>query len=159
MTTWFTQFIELKTEEEKNEFRKNITKIGYSAINQWLHSFNDMLKKMSENEFKQVESWLELGKEILPDLSSISPAWENKWKELFDLYQAKTEIYNQIPVEERAGNWQVLFDNPNTTDGIVCQPNIAFSEATYLYAKYQLGLKKAEVLQLQKVTISITRNG
>lgn len=159
MVVWFNRFIQISDDTEKNQFRENMTEAGFSAVNQWLRSFYDHVKNMDEQGFKSMREWLELGKEVLPELGQFSPSWQNTWQELFDLYQIKTEAYASIPDEQRDGEWQVLFDNPFSTDGIVCHSNKTFAEATYLFAKYRLTLKKAEYVKLQKVVTSMVQKG
>lgn len=159
MRTWFEQFIEITTDEQKIQFKNSIEEAGFSAFNQLIQSIYNNLKLMEEKEFKQLKIWLELGRELFPDLVSVSPSWENTWRDTFKIYQIKVDLYKEIPEEERNGEWQVLFDNPFSTEEIVCNPNKTFAEATYLMAKYQLGIKKTEIVKLQKVTTVIIRKG
>ena len=159
MGKWFEDFKKLTTEEEKNEFAQIVNKTGFSAINDLTRSFHDELKKIEENEFELMRGWIELGKKLLPDLLRFSPNWEYFWDETMQTLENKANYYQEIPAEERDGEWQVLFDNPFSTDGIVCHPEKSFTEAAYLAAKYLLHLKKAEIVKLQKVTHTIMKRG
>lgn len=159
METWFERLAEISTTEQKILFKKDIEEAGFSAINQLIGALNTQIKKMDEKEFKLVKDWLELGKELLPDLVSVSPVWKNTWEDFLDLYRIKVELFLEVPEEERDGEWQVLFDNPFTIHEVVCTPNKTFTEASYLMAKYQLNMKKAEIVKLQKITTTITKKG
>ncbi len=159
MTAWFESFIRISSPSEELAFKDSIEDVGFSAVNQWIHSLHNTLKKMDEKEFVQVKQWLELGKGLLPNLKSFSPSWEETWNDLFHIYHLKVDFYSKISMEERNGEWQVLYDNHFSTDGIVCHSNNSFAEATYLAAKYQLHLKKAEYVKLQKVVTSIVSKG
>lgn len=158
-TTWFRSFINISSDAEKVAFKKEIEGTGFSALNQFINSLYDKVKNMDEKEFKEVKNWLELSKELLPDLSLYSPAWQDTWKELFYLYDTKVEIYSAVSNEERKGEWQVLFDNPFSTEQIVCHTNKTFTDAAYLTAKYQFKLRRAEYIKLQKVISVITKKG
>jgi len=159
MNGFFERFIHLSDESDKLDFKQSIEKAGFSAINQWIHSLYDHVKKMDEPEFNQVKRWLECGKELFPDLAVYSPSWANTWKELFEIHRRKADYYFTVSSDQRDGEWQVLYDNPFATDGIVCHTNKTFPEATYLAAKYQLGLKRAEYVKLQKVLTSLVHRG
>ncbi len=157
--SYYQQLKDINSEEQGILFKQTVEKIGFSAFNEIVQSFYEDLKKINENEFEQMEGWIKLGKELFPTPVLISPVWENFWQELSAIYQYKVELYNQISVDQRGGEWQVLYDNPMTTEMTVCHSGKTFEEATYLTAKYQLTMKRAEVLKLQKVITSITKNG
>ena len=156
---FYQQFKEIKTKEQGNQFKQTVEKVGFSAFNEIVQSLHGDLKKVNENGFEELVDWIKLGKELFPTPVSISPVWENIWQELLTIYELKKELYSQIPLEQRSGEWQVLFDNPMSTETTVCHIGKMFEEATYLTAKYQLTMKRAEVLKLQKVVTSITKNG
>ncbi len=159
MGNWFEHLTKINTDEEKNDFKKNILDEGFSAINDLINGFKEKLKLMDEDEFKLVKTWLELIKELLPDVTNISPAWDRIWEHLLHIYSIKVNLYHQVSKENRDGEWQVLFDNPLSTDEIVCHPKKTFQEATYIMAKYQQYLKKAEYVRLQKMITYITEEG
>lgn len=159
MSKWLEELSFIRTDEQKLSFKKNIENIGFSALNRLILSFYDKLKFMEEKEFKEVKRWVELGKELFPNLFLISPSWENTWEELMGIYTIKVALFEEVPQNQRDGEWQVIFDNPLSNDEIVCNPNLSFVVATYLMAKYQLHLKKAEYVKLQKVALSITKKG
>ncbi|OEF99928.1 hypothetical protein BHF71_07415 [Vulcanibacillus modesticaldus] len=159
MESWFNNFIEIATEEQKLNFKKSIEQEGFSAINQFIRSFYEKIKEMDQDEFEQVKNWLKKGEELFPNLVDFSPSFENTWRDLLQLYQIKVELFSQVPVDQRDGEWQILYDNPYSTEPIVCHSNKNFVEATYLMAKYQLGIKKAEIVKLQKVITVIIKNG
>jgi len=159
MRNWFDEFKNVTTDDEKKSFQQAVEQSGFSAMNEMTRSFHTELKKMDRQGFESMKDWIELGKELFPDLIRFSPTWEYFWKEVTQLYQYKVEYYELVSEEEQEGEWQVLFDNPFSTEGIVCNPNKNFAEATYLAAKYQLSFKKAEILKLQKVAHTIIKNG
>ncbi|MFV9510038.1 hypothetical protein [Tepidibacillus sp. LV47] len=159
MRKWFEDFKSLMTEEDRQDFKKAVEQAGFAAFNELNRSFYDELKKLEENGFETMEEWIELGRKLFPDLTQFSPSWEFFWDEISQIYQNKKEFYQLVPKEERNGEWQVLFDNPFSTDGIVCHTGKNFAEATYLAAKYQLSMKKAEILKLQKVSQTIIKRG
>ncbi|TCS84460.1 hypothetical protein [Tepidibacillus fermentans] len=159
MSKWFDDFKKLTTKEEKKVYKQTVEQGGFAVFNELIRSFHEELKKLDENGFEQMQDWIELGKELFPELYRFSPTWEYFWDEITQLYQNKQEFYQIVPKEERDGEWQVLFDNPFSTEGIVCHTDKNFAEATYLAAKYQLSMKKAEILKLQKVSNTIIKRG
>ncbi|MFX0559830.1 hypothetical protein TEPIDINF_001236 [Tepidibacillus infernus] len=159
MNKWFEQFTQLSLEEEKIEFKNKLEAVGFTAMNQLIQDFYEKLKNMDELEFDQIKKWLQWGSELFPNLSVISPSWENTWQDLAKIYDVKVGYFMEIPKEQRDGEWQVLFDNPFSTEGVVCHPRKTFNEATYLAAKYQLYMKKAEIVELQKIQLCYMKRG
>jgi hypothetical protein len=68
-------------------------------------------------------------------------------------------VLSCIPAEDRAGEWQVLIDNPYVPQQVVCYPALTFLDAAYMYGYFQRELKPHECLRLQKVTHLLIKNG
>lgn len=159
MTDWFEYFKEITIEQDKVKFKDDMEKTGFPAFNHLINAFFNKLKEMDESEFKQVEDWIQLGNELFPHMASISPAWDKIWEQLHNIYLTKVNLYNKVPEAERSGEWQVLYDNPLSTDEIVCNTSKTFIEATYIVAKYNSHLKKTEYVNLQKVVTVVKIEG
>ncbi|MNR53601.1 hypothetical protein D3C85_1736400 [compost metagenome] len=88
-----------------------------------------------------------------------SPSWETIWPEIELTIAAKRNIYTNIPHADRAGEWQVIMDNPLVVQEVVCYPGLSFEDAAYLYAYFRPQLEKSEYIRLQKIQTVIQEIG
>lgn len=147
----FELFKSAATLSDKQEAANRLIAGGYSAFSEFLHDFKAELKQCSEATMESINQILNDAKTAIPNPGSISPSWTYIWGELEETLNGKQEVLNQVPREQREGEWLVLLDNPYLNDGRVCYPGLSFIEAAYLYAYFKSDLKANEYVRLHKV--------
>jgi hypothetical protein len=147
----FARFTGLSRPDEEAAFGSSMREAGYFAFFTFLEQFREYLKAYGDAERMTVQSRLRRARAIFPDPGRFSPSWERIWDEFDRLCAAKNEALAAIPAGEREGEWQVLIDNPHLPQQVVCYPGLAFADAVYMYAYFQIGLKPNEILRLQRV--------
>lgn len=156
---FYNQFVDAKSQEDIESLTQNISIQGYSFINEWILQLEKEVKWADEEDFDRVKSLLDRAEQILPEPEKRSPLWEGIWGQLISVLANKKSIYKQIPASERINEWQVVIENPHSTEGITNHVRLSFPEAAYLYAKYRKSLSKREYLTLQRVQTFLTENG
>lgn len=147
----FEQFKEAHTEQQLREVQQQITSEGFSTFIKFLDGFTEFTKKYTDNQSEEVLTLLNKAKQLFPRPGQFSPSWSQVWDEFENIVQVKTRIFQKIPASERLGEWQVIMDNPFTSQEVVCYPALTFIEAIYLYAYFLPQMEKNEYLRLQKV--------
>lgn len=148
------------TEEDILELQQFVLKQGYSFVNEWSSSLRKQIEQADDfSELNLIEGKVELAAKILPNPQQMSPLWEELWSDMILMIQAKRSLYEQILEADQPGQWQLLFNNPYSTDGIVVHADLTFPQATYQFAVYRKDLAKHEYISLQKVVQSITVSG
>ncbi|MEK3723371.1 hypothetical protein [Paenibacillus sp. FSL H8-0034] len=148
-----------ESEQEQADYQQMVHNGGYSAFHQLLEGIKHKLKFMQDAEIEQVIGWLDKGQRLFPEPGVFSPSWLHIWDELRQIVSIKSDIMARIPLTERAGEWQILIDNPLSIQEIVCHPALSFDEAAYLYSYFRPGLEKNEYIRLQKIISLITDVG
>ncbi|HJV46008.1 MAG TPA: hypothetical protein VJ824_09840 [Bacillota bacterium] len=156
---FYTQFLTADTKQQKEDLSAIAVNQNYSFINLWILQLEKELKAMDESDFDQMKSLLLKAEEILPEPEKKSPLWEGIWRSLQTIFAIKRDLFNKIPKEERIYEWQVIFWNPFTNDGISTHAHLSFPEAAFLYSKYRKDLTKKEQLSLQRVQTFLAENG
>jgi hypothetical protein len=147
----FLQFADAHTIEQQQVFQQEMLKNGFSSFYKFLEGFKDLLKNFHDEEIQKVENLLHLARQLFPNPSQMSPSWDRVWHEFEEIIQIKQRVLAQIKKDDRPGEWQIVMDNPFTSQEVVCYPSLAFIEAAYLYAYFFPQLEKNEYLRLQKV--------
>lgn len=155
----FSKFRECRTSSERAVFQKEMAFAGYYAFYGFVEEFRDALKAYADDGIAEMGSLLANARDCFPSPGRFSPSWDKLWDEFDGLYRAKNETLAEIPNMERDGEWQVLLDNPYSTQPVVCYPGLAFPEAVYMYAYFQKDLKPNEFLRLQKVAQRMVTTG
>ncbi|MEW9668754.1 hypothetical protein [Ammoniphilus sp. 3BR4] len=153
------KFKQASTEEEMAELKDIIQSQGYAFVNDWIIQLKKELEQADEEQLIQLEKSLKLAEAILPEPQKLSPLWEDVWSEMHFVLQEKKSVFQRVPSGEQAGEWQLLFNNPFSTEGIVLHPDLSFAEAAYRFAQYRKDLAKNEYISLQKVFRYITEAG
>ncbi|WP_409341173.1 hypothetical protein [Paenibacillus sp. MBLB4367] len=153
------RLVKAETQDDAEQLRKTFEQGGYSLFSELLNELKSKLTMCDETLIGEMKHCVAKGKRIVSQPESISPAWEGIWNKLEKQIELKEFVLGQIPQEERAGEWQIVMDNPFTNDGIVCYPALSFIEAAYLYAYFRVDLKKTEYIRLQKVISLIVTQG
>lgn len=125
---------------------------GYKAVQAIIFCLEKELRTATDEA--GLVAWEEAFKRAqaaLPAPGEYSPSWHDIWDELTAVQREKAKALASVASEERTGVWQVIFDNPYSTEGVVCHPGLSLADAAYLYAGYQYNLKKNEHVCLQKV--------
>ncbi|BAU27449.1 hypothetical protein DFP93_102305 [Aneurinibacillus soli] len=125
---------------------------GYKAVQAVIFYLEKELRAaVDEAGLAAWEEAFERAYAAVPTPGQYSPSWHDIWDELRAVQQGKTKVLARVAPEERTGVWQVTFDNPYSTEGVVCHPGLSLADAAYLYAGYRYNLKKNEHVCLQKV--------
>lgn len=156
--TWYERLIDGRP-EDLSALREEISRVGYSAFRNLLEELRIKLVEADEPQLKELERRLHVARQAVPEPGKLSPSWETIWDDYAKYIRYKAEVFRAIPPEDRDGEWQVIMDNPYTTEPVACYPGLAFVEAAYLYAYFRKGLAKNEHLRLQKVTNCLTATG
>lgn len=155
----YDRFTSLKTNQEFMEWQIYVKQKGFSAFYHFLEGFRSRIKSFEDDESDDIQYVLQQARQALPDPVSISPSWENVWNELEDTIASKLELMQHIPVNERAGEWQIIMHNPYTTQEVVCYPHLNFLEAAYLYGYFKPQLNENEYIQIQKIETKLKAQG
>ena len=132
---------------------------GYKAVQTVIFYLEKELRSAGEAELQTWGEAFERARTAVPNPGQYSPSWREIWDELAAAQQEKQRVFEQISPEERSGVWQVMFNNPYSTDGVVCHQGLSLVEAAYLYAEYRYNLKKNEHVYLQKVQTYVAEIG
>lgn len=156
---FYTAFKNVHSPEEKQELVKEIEAQGYALMNEWIKRLDIDLQLADEGHLDQIGKELLTAQELWPNPEKFSPLWDNKWEDLLSILAIKKQVYQEVPASEREGEWQILFDNPFSTEGTVIHVKLSFPTAAYQYAKYRHGLHKHEYVTIQKAHRYITEYG
>jgi hypothetical protein len=148
-----------ETPDALNELKEEALKGGYSYFNEFSEDLRDRIKHTDEDGMSDMSALLAKAVKSLPEPGSISPSWEFLWKDLEALLTYKEEALRIIPASERAGDWQIVMDNPFTNESVACYPSLTFLEAAYLYGYFRPGLKKNEYIRMQKIVSVLEHKG
>ncbi|NHN30584.1 hypothetical protein [Paenibacillus agricola] len=147
------------SEQKQADYQQFIQNGGYSAFHHLLEGIKQKLRHVQDSEIKQFGQWIDHAQQLFPEPGIFSPSWSRIWEELKQILAIKSGIMQQIPIEERSGEWQIIIDNPLSIQEIVCHPALSFDEAAYLYSYFRPGLEKNEYIRLQKVLSLMTDVG
>jgi hypothetical protein len=147
------------SEQKQADYQQFVQNGGYSAFHHLLEGIKLKLRQVQDSEIEQVSNWIDQAHQLFPKPGIFSPSWLHIWDELKQILALKSGIMNQIPIEERGGEWQIIIDNPLSNHEIVCHPGLGFDDAAYLYSYFRPGLEKNEYIRLQKVISLITEVG
>lgn len=153
------KFVQASSEEEIAELREILQGQGYAFVNDWIIQLKKDLEQAEEEQLIHFEEKLKVAEEILPEPQKLSPLWEGIWSELGFFLQEKQSVFKRVPAAEQTGEWQLLFNNPYSTEGMVIHTDLSFPEAAYRFAQYRKDLAKNEFIYLQKVFRYITECG
>jgi hypothetical protein len=148
-----------ESEELEQTCSAEIEDGGYFAFYGWLDGFREGLKTYEDDAVPMYRRKLARARQLFPDPARFSPSWSAIWDEFDLIFARKNEVLAAIPADRRAGEWQIVLDNPYSHQQVVCYPALAFLEAAYLYGYFQRELKPNEVLRLQKVTELLSVKG
>ncbi|RXT06260.1 hypothetical protein [Ammoniphilus sp. CFH 90114] len=148
-----------ETDDQLAELKGIIESQGYAFVNEWIMQMKKDIQHATEEQLDDIEQTLHKAAQVLPEPQKLSPLWEGLWSDLDFVYKTKKSLYHKIPKTEQTGEWQLLFNNPFSTDGVVIHADLSFAEATYQYAQYRKDLTKNEYISLQKVCRYITESG
>ncbi|MFD0670212.1 hypothetical protein [Cohnella sp. GCM10027633] len=155
----FSYYMQIDSPETERMFRDGMNAAGYFAFYAFAEQFRECLRQYGDEDRSRFGKLLRRGRELFPDPMRFSPSFREIWDEYDRILAAKNEALDAVPPADRAGEWQVLIDNPYHTGQVVCYPGLPFLEASYLYGYFQRELKPNEVLRLQRVTNSLVASG
>lgn len=147
----YEQFNLAQTEQEKLDFQNKTYVEGYYTFYNLIKGFRVKLKTYADEEIAEVELLIAKAKEMFPRPIEFSLSFQFIWKEQEAIHAYKSHILRSIHAEDRAGEWQIIMDNPHTNQEVVCYPALTFQEAAYLYGYFRPQLEKAEYIRIQKI--------
>ncbi|WP_141334770.1 hypothetical protein [Paenibacillus sp. tmac-D7] len=150
-TTPFSIFEQASTDQELQQFRQTVVEGGFTAFRLFLEGFRDLLKRFEDGEIERVNRLLAAARQLFPEPGRFSPSWVDIWNEFEQIAQFKQTVLESIVGDDRAGEWQILIDNPYTNTDLACYPSLTFLEGAYLYAYFRSDLKQNEFIRLQKI--------
>ena len=151
--------MQIDSPESERLFREGMNASGYFAFYAFAEQFREALRAYGDDEKSLYGDLLRRGRALFPDPVRFSPSFRELWDEYDRIYRTKNEALDAVPPEERAGEWQVLLDNPYVSQQTVCYSGMTFVEASYLYAYFMRELKPNEILRLQKIARSLSASG
>lgn len=155
----FEEFIKLDTPDKKAEFLDKLLANAYTNLRNLTDQLTESIRKAEEADFPVIAGWIQQARHLIPDPHQISPYYQSVWDKLLKVLTYKQEAFMSFAQDHRDGEWQIVFNNPNTHDELLCIPSLTFTEACYMFAKYRTDLKQNEILRLQKVTDHLTTTG
>ncbi|MEC0226594.1 hypothetical protein [Paenibacillus alba] len=147
----FADFQSLPTCEDEKAFQKEVHAEGYSGFRRILDGLTETIKTATDADIADIELMIAKGRRLFPEPVHFSPSWECVWAELEATLAAKKHVLTTIEPANRTGEWQVIMDNPNVVQEVVCYPGLSFHDAAYLYAYFRPQLEKSEYIRLQKI--------
>jgi hypothetical protein len=147
------------TEQQLSDLQNAVYTEGFSGFYRLLEGFTERLKTSSDKDMLEIQDLIAKAKKLFPDPVKFSPSWEQIWQELEDIAATKIRIFHTIAPDQREGEWQVVMDNPNMTQDVVCYPALSFMEGAYLYAYFHPRMVASEYLRLQKIQTLIMEFG
>ncbi len=130
-TNPFNIFEQASTDQELQQFRQTVVEGGFTAFRLFLEGFRDMLKRFEDGEIERVNRCLPQPGSCFPSRDG-SASWVDIWNEFEQIAQFKQTVLESIVGDDRAGEWQILIDNPYTNTDLACYPSLTFLEGAYL---------------------------
>ncbi len=150
---WNTTYQNLKKSISTERFAgevKNFTSQRFSGVHELIFRIKNEMRHAEEEEMEELKELLRDLQREIPEPGQFSPSWEKIWDELNEEWSTKMKVYRNVDPHERDGEWQVIFNNPYSTEGVVCHTDLSFSEAAYLYAHFRRLSSRHEMIKLQK---------
>ncbi|KRF38669.1 hypothetical protein [Paenibacillus sp. Soil787] len=155
----YADFKTLSTSDEEIAFQNAILSEGYSGFRRLLDGMTEEIKRAGDADIEGIEMTIAKASRLFPEPVNFSPSWECIWPELNATLAAKKHVLSAISHPERKGEWQVIMDNPQVVQEVVCYPGLEFHDAAYLYAYFRPQLEKSEYIRLQKIQTVIQEVG
>lgn len=155
----YADFKMLSATEAEIAFQNAVLSEGYSGFRRLLDGMTEAIKKAGDADIEGIEMTIAKASHLFPEPVIFSPSWECIWSELNATLAAKKHVLSNISPTDRKGEWQVIMDNPQVVQEVVCYPGLAFHDAAYLYAYFRPQLEKSEYIRLQKIQTVIQEVG
>lgn len=155
----YADFKKLPTTEAEAIFQSEVISEGYSGFRRLLDGITEAIKTAGDADIEGIEQTIARASRLFPEPVNFSPSWECIWSELEATVAAKKHVLSAISHPERTGEWQVIMDNPQVVQEVVCYPGLEFHDAAYLYAYFRPQLEKSEYIRLQKIQTVIQEVG
>ncbi|WP_261303212.1 hypothetical protein [Paenibacillus andongensis] len=155
----FADFKTLSTSDAEIAFQHAVLTEGYSGFRRLLDGITEEIKTAGDADIEGIELTIAKASRLFPEPVNFSPSWECIWPELHATLAAKKHVLSTITEADRKGEWQVIMDNPQVVQEVVCYPGLEFHDAAYLYAYFRPQLEKSEYIRLQKIQTVIQEVG
>ncbi|TXK83914.1 hypothetical protein [Paenibacillus sp. N3.4] len=151
----YDDFTKLSTPDAESAFQQEVHTEGYAGFRRLLDGLTEAIKAAMDMDIESLEHALEKSGRLFQEPVIFSPSYARVWQELHATLASKKYVLQTIPLSDRAGEWQVIMDNPGAVQEVVCYPGLAFCDAAYLYAYFRPQLEKSEYIRLQKIVTLI----
>ncbi|WP_090822341.1 hypothetical protein [Paenibacillus sp. yr247] len=155
----YADFKMLPNAEAEAAFQSDVLSEGYSAFRRLLDGITEAIKTAADADIAGIEHSIAKASRLFPEPVNFSPSWACIWSELEATVAAKKHVLSSISHSDRTGEWQVIMDNPQVVQEVVCYPGLDFHDAAYLYAYFRPQLEKSEYIRLQKIQTVIQEIG
>ncbi|MBP1963949.1 hypothetical protein [Paenibacillus aceris] len=155
----YSDFFMLMSAEAEAAYQQEVCAEGYAGFRRLLDGLTEAIKAAADADIPNLERALNKAGRLFPEPVQFSPSWACIWAELGATLAAKRHVLSSIPPAERTGEWQVIMDNPQVVQEVVCYPGLDFHDAAYLYAYFRPQLEKSEYIRLQKIQTVIQELG
>lgn len=139
----------ISTEMFSEEVKK-FTSRGFSGVHDLIYRIRYEMRHAEEVQMGELQELLKELRKAIPEPGQFSPSWKKIWDELDEEWIIKMKVYRTVKPQDREGEWQVIFNNPYSTEGVICHTDLSFAEAAYLYAHFRRSLSQNEMIKLQK---------
>lgn len=156
---WILDIEQADSTEALQAIGEAIRGAGYTGFYEVQDYIREQFKRYEEADIESFRSLVERVKVAVPEPGVISPSWRHFWDEIDRMSKTKDGLFEQVTVADRAGEWQVIIDNPFSHDNVACYPQLSFLEGAYLYCYFYLNLKKNEYVRLQKILTAVQTHG
>lgn len=159
LNNMYAEFSSLVSTEAEAAYQHEVNAEGYAGFRRLLDGLTEAIKAGADRDIPGLEQALAKAGRLFPEPVQFSPSWACIWAELGATLAAKKRVLNSIAPDERTGEWQVIMDNPNVVQEVVCYPGLEFKDAAWLYAYFRPQLEKSEYIRLQKIQTVIQELG
>lgn len=155
----YAEFSSLAGSDAEAAYQHGVHAEGYAGFRRLLDGLTEAIKAAADRDIPGLEKALAKAGRLFPEPVQFSPSWACIWEELAATLAAKKHVLSAIAADERTGEWQVIMDNPNVVQEVVCYPGLEFQDAAWLYAYFRPQLEKSEYIRLQKIQTVIQELG
>jgi hypothetical protein len=156
---WIVEIEQTESTEALVAIGDAVRSSGYTGFYEIQDYIREQFKRYEESDITSFQTLIERVQVAVPEPGVISPSWTYFWDEIARMRITKDGLFQQVPVADRDGEWQVIIDNPFSHDNVACYPKLSFLEGAYLYCYFFLNLKKNEYVRLQKIVTAVQTHG
>ncbi|MBO8171186.1 MAG: hypothetical protein H0Z33_04745 [Bacillaceae bacterium] len=152
-------FLYTDDEQMLAEAVHTMTSEGFSGVRSLIYRLKQELEDVDEPDFAWMDRQLEKGRKWIPDPETYSPSWKGIWDVMEQEFTLKKKAYDRVPPADREGEWQIVINNPFSTEGVICHTDLTFPRAAYLFGHFRRNLHRHELIKFQKAMTVFRETG